>query len=285
MSSRYRSKWEMAFHEFEVLSTHYHLVLYDRFGRVTDFIQDLNSMVARVLNSARGASGRFFDGEPGIQTVIGDERVVEHCVYTLANAVAAGIVHKTAHWKGFNSLRMAYGREYVIKKPRIGIWSGKGRHKTRREVRRSGRADFAGRSKLPKTAVLRLDRPRVYSELSDAELRAKVRAKLATRESELRTASPGPVIGMKSALKIHWSTTPPPGKELFGRNPTFSTQTVAQRVRMKRVRRAFLRAYRFALERWNARESNVIFPPGTVKIRLRHRALTEPIPLELLLAG
>ncbi len=27
--------------------------------------------------------------------------------------VAAGIVHKTAHWKGFNSLRMPYGKDYV----------------------------------------------------------------------------------------------------------------------------------------------------------------------------
>ena len=111
----------MEFYEFEFLSTHYHLVLFDRFGRVSDFIQDFDAVVARVLNAIRGTSGKFFDGEPGIQTVLGGEKVLEHCVYTLANAVAAGIVDKTAHWKGFNSLRMPYGKQYVINKPRIGV--------------------------------------------------------------------------------------------------------------------------------------------------------------------
>ncbi len=33
--------------------------------------------------------------------MLGGEKVLEHCIYTLANAVAAGIVHKAAHWKGF----------------------------------------------------------------------------------------------------------------------------------------------------------------------------------------
>ncbi len=59
------------------------------------------------------------------QTVVGDGRVFRHCVYALANAVAAGIVHKTAHWKGSNSLRMEYGKEYVVSKPRVGLWSKK----------------------------------------------------------------------------------------------------------------------------------------------------------------
>ena len=284
VSSRYRSRWGMAFHEFEVLSTHYHLVLYDRFGKVTDFIQDLNSMVARVLNSVRGTSGRFFDGEPGIQTILGEKRIIEHCVYTLANAVAAGIVHKTAHWKGFNSLRMQYGKMYSVKKPRIGIWSKKRLHQGRRASRRSGRSNFAGRSKLPETAVLQLDRPLVRVELSDVELRVQVREALAAREAKLRTSRGGPVLGMKAAMRIHWSTTPVRGEELFERRPTFSTQTSAQRRQMKRVRRAFLTAYRAALGRWKRRERDVIFPPGTVRMRLRHNALTEPIPLELLLA-
>ena len=286
VSSRYREKWGMEFYEFEFLATHYHLVLFDRFGHVSDFIQDLDALIARVLNAIRGTSGKFFDGQPGIQTVLGDEKVLEHCVYTLANAVAAGIVGKTAHWKGFNSLRMPYGKQYVIDKPRIGIWSKKQAHAHRRSSRRSGRAAFADRSKLPKSAVLMLDRPRILPELSNEELRAKIREDLATREAEIRVKRAGkPVLGMKAARAIPWSRVPVKGEELFGRQPTFSTQTREQRSMMKRLRRRFLVDYRLALARWNAGERDVVFPAGTVRMRLRHKVLTEPPPLELTLAA
>jgi len=286
VSSRYREKWGMEFYEFEFLSTHYHMAVFDRFGRATDFLKDFNAVVARELNAIRGTSGKFFDGDPGIQTVLGDEKVLEHCIYTLANAVAAGIVHKTAHWKGFNSLRMPYGKEYVVAKPRIGIWSKKKRHKHRRSSQRSGRAAYAGRSKMPDTAVLMLDRPRIMPKLSNEELRAKIRKGLERRETKIRAERKGkPVIGMKAALKIRWSTVPGKGEELFGQQPTFSTQTLAQRRAMKLLRLQFLEEYRLALARWNAGERDVVFPAGTVRMRLRHNALTEPVPLDLLLAA
>ena len=286
VSSKYREEYGMEFYEFKFLSTHYHLVVYDRFGRVTDFIKDLNALVARVLNAARGTGGKFFAEGPGIQTVLGDEKVFEHCIYTLANAVAAGLVHKAAHWKGFNSLRMPYGKEYVVAKPRLGIWSKKVVHKHRRSSQRSGRAAFADRSKTPATAVLMLDRPKILPELSDVELRTKVRGALAEREAKIRTERGGkPVLGMRAARKIRWDSVPARGEEMFGRNPTFSTQTEAQRSGMTRLRRRFLQDYRFALARWNAGERDVVFPSGTVRMRLRHKVLTEPVPLDLLLAG
>lgn len=90
---------------------------------------------------------------------------------------------------------------------------------------------------------------------------------------------------MKAALKIHWSTTPVHGKPLFGRQPTFSTQTKAQRKKMRRLRHAFLDDYPQALRRFNAGERDVVFPAGTVRMKLRHNVLTEPIPFDLLLAS
>ncbi len=286
VSDKYRRTWGMEFYEFEFLSNHYHLVVYDRFGKITDFLQELNALVARELNALRGTSGSVFARDPGIQTVLGEQRVLAHAVYTLANAVAAGIVTKTRHWKGLNSFRMEYGREYVIKKPKLGMWSEKQRHKSRQGSRRSGRAKFASRSKMPDTAILKLDRPRLMPELSDAELRAKVRADLEVREAELHVKRAGkPVLGMKAAEKVHWSTVPRQGEELFTRRPTFSTQTAEQRRRMKQLRREFLQEYREALDRWNAGQRDVVFPAGTVRMRLRHKVPTEPIPLDLLLAA
>ncbi len=49
---------------------------------------------------------------------------------------------------------MDYGKEHVIAKPQIGLWSKKKRHKHRKRSRPSGRAAFASRSTMPETAVL-----------------------------------------------------------------------------------------------------------------------------------
>ncbi len=279
VSTRYRNEYGMEFYEYEFLSTHYHLVANNASGRITDFLQDLNALIARELNAVRGTSGAFFDRQPGIQTVLGDDKVFQHCVYTLANAVAAGLVHRTAHWKGSNSLRFEYSKDYVVARPSVGLWSKKRQHRKRRSSQRSGRAAFAGRSTLPNTAVIRLDRPPIMHDLSDAELRARIREALAVEEALVATKRAGkPVLGMKAALKIHWSTVPKKGEELFGLNPTLSTETDDQRIAMKVVRVEFLVAYQVALDRWNAGERDVVFPAGTVRMRLRHKAATEPIP-------
>ena len=279
VSTRYRNAFGMEFYEYEFLSTHYHLVSNNADGRISDFLKELNSLIARELNAVRGRSGAFFDREPGIQTVLGDAKVFRHCVYTLANAVAAGIVHRTKHWKGSNSLRFEYGKEYVVAKPAAGLWSKKHAHKRRRGSRRSGRAAFAGRSTLPQTAILKLDRPPIMPELSDTELRTRIRQALEVEEAEIAKKRGGkPVLGMKAALEIHWSTVPKKGEELFGRNPTLSTATLEQRNALRQLRREFLRDHKSALDRWNAGKRNVVFPAGTVRMRLRHKVATEPIP-------
>jgi hypothetical protein len=76
---------------------------------------------------------------------------------------------------------------------------------------------------------------------------------------------------------------PADGEELFSRQPNFSTEAVAQRVAMKRLRKRFRGEYADAFGRWNAGERDVVFPAGTVRMRLQHKVATEPIP-ELLRA-
>jgi hypothetical protein len=279
VSTRYRDAFQMEFYEYEFLSTHYHLLANNGSGRITDFLQDFNALIARELNAVRGTSGAFFDREPGIQTVLGDEKVFAHCIYILANAVTAGIVHNTQHWKGSNSRRLEYGRGYVVSKPRVGLWSKQVQHRHRRSSQRSGRAAFARRSTLPNAAVIKLDRPPIMPELSDLELRARIREALKLEEVEVAKKRGGrPVLGMAAAMKIHWSTVPRNRQELFGRNPTLSTETLGQRIAMKTLRKQFIREHKDALARWNAGERDVVFPAGTIRMRLRHNVATEPIP-------
>ena len=47
---------------------------------------------------------------------------------------------------------------------------------------------------------------------------------------------------------------------------------------MKVLRKEFIREHEESLTRWNAGERDVVFPAGTVRMRLRHKVATEPIP-------
>lgn len=39
--------------------------------------------------------------------MFGDERLLEHCVYTLANPCRAHLVVRSRHWEGVSSLKLA----------------------------------------------------------------------------------------------------------------------------------------------------------------------------------
>ena len=69
---------------------------------------------------------------------------------------------------------------------------------------------------MPDVAIFQLDRPPIMLELSDRALRAKIREALGVREREIAAERKGkPFLGMKAALKIHWSRVPAKGKTLF----------------------------------------------------------------------
>ena len=145
----YRDKNLIRVHEFCFMSNHYHVLLTDLGACVSDFLRDLNSLLSRELNAVRGISGTNFEADPGIVTVVSDERIMDHAVYTLANPVRAFLVAKAKHWKSVSSVHLEYGEKVAVNKPRIGLWSPKVAHADRPASKRSKRAAYAGRSKLP----------------------------------------------------------------------------------------------------------------------------------------
>ncbi len=160
-----------------------------------------------------------------------------------------------------------------------GIWSTKKRHASRVASRRSGRAAYAGRSKLPEVVKLRLDRPPLYLELDDAQLGARVKGMRRASEAKAAAERKGcRVLGMKKARKIHWNTLATP-EEMFGRRPTFAAAEPQTRRLLSRLRRAFLNAYAAALAAFNAGDRDVAFPEGTVMMRQRFRVRVAPYGL------
>ena len=201
----------------------------------------------------------------------GHQRVLEHAVYTLANPVRAFLVATSRHWLGVSSVKMKYGVPVVVRRPQFGLWSGKAAHAKRRASRRSGRAAYAGRTKMPETAELVIDRPPIMPELSDEELRALVLEQLAEREQKIareRLERGIQVVGRSRCLAVHFLAIPKP-EELFSRQPSFSASSNRERKRLAELRRRFLVAYYAARDRFLAGERDVVWPEGTWLMRVR----------------
>jgi putative transposase len=277
---RYREAGMLSLHEFEFMSNHYHLLGTDKVGCLPDFIRDLNSLLSRELNAIRGISGTNFE-EYNLVHIVGAERIVEHAVYTLANPVRAFLVEKARHWKGTSSLALEYGVPVVVEKPRIGLWAGKLAHAERHASRRSKRAKYAGRSKLPAAAALVIDRPLIMLHLSDSELRAEIREQLARREREIaneRKRRGIRVLGWAKVVARHFLSLPGRTEELFSRTPGFSASSSAERVAMAALQRTFRELYRLALELFVAdKRRDIAFPEGTWLMRRRYGVRCVPI--------
>jgi len=275
---KYRDKGKIELYEFEFMSNHYHLLGRDITGCASDFVRDFNSLLSKQLNAIRGLSGKNFEEEPGLVQLVSDERIVEQVVYTQANPVAAFLVAKARQWRGVSSRDMDYGVPVKVEKPKIGLWAGKVNHARRRASKRSGRAAYAGRSKLPEVVELVLDRPPIMPDLSDEQLRALIRSKLEQREEEVaqeRQRRRIKVVGWRRVQSTYYLALPR-REEMFARKPTFAASTVAERVHLAKRRRAFLKAYAIARDAFAAGQRDVVFPEGTYLMRVRFNVRCGP---------
>ncbi|MEM6989073.1 MAG: hypothetical protein AAF721_01205 [Myxococcota bacterium] len=276
----YRDAGILVLHEFAFMSNHYHLLGTLKKDELPKFIGELNSLLARELNSLRGIGGKNFEPGYNLVEIGGEQRVIDHSVYTSANPVAAFLVAKARHWRGVSSVGMRYGVPVVVKKPKLGMWAGNFAHARRGSSRRSGRASYAGRSKLPATAELVIDRPEVMLHLSDDALRDEIEAQLESREEELaqeRRRRGIRVLGRKRAEAVHYLSLPNT-EEMFARTPNVSADTAEERAVLLRARAAFLKAYAIARDAFRSGRRDVVFPHGTWLMRVRFNVACEPAP-------
>ena len=276
---KYRGR--IAAHEFLWMSNHYHLVVTDIAGCLPRFMEEFNSLLARALNALTGLHGTAIEKGYNLVEVSTEEKLVEHCAYTLANPCSAHLVKRSRHWKGVTSLTLEYGEKVVIKRPLCGLWGRECRHVHRRMSQQSKRARFGGRSKLPQEVELVLTRPAIMPELSDRQLRRHIRDRLAEREQNLidnRRVRGVRVTGWAAARRVDVRSSPDTSEERFGTVPSFSAATKSARVEAWRRRQRFLERYYAALRRFLAGEHEVAFPMGTWLMKSRFGVNCCPIP-------
>ncbi|MFV8752642.1 transposase [Nannocystaceae bacterium ST9] len=242
-------------HAWVVMSNHYHLVLSDPQGRLPAFEQQLNSLVARILNHHWRRRGGFWEiGSYHRVEPLTRDAIVDKIIYTLANPVSAGLVPRARRWDGASSADLEFGQCRRVERP---------------DFLRDGAA----------TEMLHLVAPPSDSG-SVAETIAFIRERLHAREREVVDdfAKMGrQFLGMAAILALPWTTTPATEEAPRTSLPLFAGRDREVLKAAIEAWRAWQRAYRHAWEALRSGARDVVFPEGTYMLRVRYgMAVADP---------
>ncbi len=99
---------------FVFMSNHYHLLCGAPYLNLSAFLQDLNSSIARRINTHRNREGVFFGERYTTVDVLGDEKFLEKLLYIMMNPCAAGLVMKPSEYPGVSSYKYHVEGEKVV---------------------------------------------------------------------------------------------------------------------------------------------------------------------------
>lgn len=257
----YAEKHELVLNAVCVMSTHFHVVAFDKRGNRSLFLRDVNRGIANVVKAMRGWRGPVFRPKPNIVRLLTPRAIADKIAYVLANPVAAGAVRRSNEWPG---LCVAAG--VAFKGPR-----------------RVGRPAhfFAENGELPDHAEFRLELPSALTATHGTKterLLGRILAQHIAKGSEEVRRRGWKVLGYCQCLKVS------PFKrarayEVFGATePTFAVLGGGNALYLKVAAelRSFRTAYRTSLEKWRRGQRRTLFPHGTWQMRVHHGALCLP---------
>jgi REP element-mobilizing transposase RayT len=244
------SRYGIQLHAYCVLSNHLHVVLTDVLGRLPEFEQLLDALLARALNSWYGRCEHFW--APSTYSAVAlatPEDVLEKCAYTLANPVAAGLVEQAHHWPGRWS-----SPELVGRKP---------------EVVDRPKHFFSPNGQMPASVELRLVAPAGFS--SDEAFREALVARLAAHERAARAERQSDgrgFLGVKRVLAQRHTDSPRDPEPRNDLNPRVAAADKWKRIEALLRLKQFVSDYREALEKFRSGMRQVVFPEGTYLMRV-----------------
>ena len=86
-------------HAFCLMTTHYHLLVWDMQARASEAMRDLNGRYARWCNRRRGRRGPLFDGRFHSTPVLDDSHLLTCVRYLALNPVEAALCERAVDWR------------------------------------------------------------------------------------------------------------------------------------------------------------------------------------------
>lgn len=243
---------EMKIHAVMVMSNHYHLVVTDPFGRLPEFIEILNKYVAKCLNAHYGRRENLWQAntQTSIVRLKDDDALLDKAAYTVVNPVAAGLVRRSEQWPG---LALWRPRTYKARRPSVFF-----RKKN---------------SRAPKDLEVQIEPLPFEDRPTRQEAHARLGREIAARESALRATlkAAGRRFGSIDELrKVKHTDVPRTKHQLGAMSPRVATRDRERRISALAELKAFVEAYRPALEKWREGRRDVVFPAGTYKMAREH---------------
>jgi REP element-mobilizing transposase RayT len=245
-------RYNVQVHAYCVLSNHAHLVLTDPDARLPQFMQYVNSLVARATNASLGRWESFWASSSySAVPLTTREDVTAKTAYVLANPVAAGLVTTGREWPGLWSAPDLIGGPRIIETRPAHFFSDSGTMPERVELALSAPPGFASAEEFRRLVV---------EALADEE--EKARAEIAS--SGRRFA------GVARVLAQHPFGRPAPGEPRRKLNPRAAVRDKWKRIEALARLAAFVDRYRAALDDRRAGNLDAVFPAGTYLMRVAH---------------
>lgn len=252
-------RYKMRVHVVCVLSNHYHVLVTDPDARLPEFEQYLDALVARATNASLGRFEGFWAAATSYSAVglAGPEDIVAKAAYALANPVSAGLVQTGSEWPGLWTPPEQLGSgKLVVRRPKVFFREGGG---------------------LPAATELELTVPPGFS--SAADFGDRVTHALDALEKKIRRERASERRGFLGRAKVLAQkpfARPAPGEPRFRLNPRVAAMDTWKRVEAISRLKGFLTEYRAAWAQMRAGILEVVFPPGTYHLRVKHGVTCAP---------
>ena len=253
-------------HSVQCLSTHYHAVITDVRGEAPEFFAGLHRSLAMGIKCLRDWDEEVWNkSQTSRVEILTDEALVNECAYVIANCVEAGIVDRPSRYPGPKTLARDIGRmKKRVKRPKCP-W-------------------LVNEELWPAEVVLIIEMPASLRErYGDEGAREMIQGAVdeRVRSARVRRREKGlGFVGAKRAMRTSHETQSTAKEPLRDRNPTFAVGPGNAELLFIHValRRAWIKSYAEALERWRGGDREVEFPAGTWKMRVLHGARVAPPP-------
>jgi putative transposase len=227
------------------LSNHHHTIVFDRYGRILDFVQHLHTMIARCLNALRGRHDYVWSSGPPCITELADEGAfMEKLVYVATNPVKHFLVEHAHHWPGFHGVNeLLNGTAITAERPRVY---------------------FSAKTGMPASVTYTLAIP---PEFDHEGILEELRQRIADAEAEFarkRLSSGRRIVGRGQILRQSYDdmpATPAPPCDL---RPRVAARNADVRVKVLQRNAEFVRAYRAAYAALGT-DRLIPFPEGTYR--------------------
>jgi putative transposase len=226
------------------MSNHHHPIVFDRYGRIAEFMAHLHKMLAKCVNAFRGRWENMWSSEPPCLVELVDRSdVIDKLVYVATNPVLDHLVEKVHHWPGAKLVHGLLSQEPIT----------------------ATRPDFffADDGPMPESVTLRFTIPPELGETDEVlrQLRERI-ASVEAEQAQIRARTGRRIVGRGQIVKQSWRQSPETFEPRRNLRPRVAARSKWSRLEALRRNQEFVNAYRRARAAWLA-GTPIPFPAGT----------------------